>query len=122
MTELIAILILAVAVEAIVEFFVAPAVKPERVPVELPEDGSMQELVEPGVDWRSMGLRWSAAGIAVLLCILYQADVMTMIGLASPTPFVGNVVTGLLIGRGSNFINDFAGRWLGKPSVQALLQ
>lgn len=118
MTELITILILAVAVEAIVEFFVAPAVKPDKVPVE----GEQAPADAPGVDWRSMGLRWAAAGIAVLLCVLYQADVLVMVGLASPYPAVGYVVTGLLIGRGSNFINDFAGRWLSAPSVQALLK
>lgn len=119
MTELITILILAVAVEAIVEFFVAPAVKPDKEPVGVPVEPAP---VEPGVDWRSMGLRWASAAIAVLLCILYQADVLVMVGLASPYPLVGYVVTGLLIGRGSNFINDFAGRWLSAPSVQALLK
>jgi hypothetical protein len=114
MTELVGILILAVAVEAIVEFFIAPAVKPDKTPAVVPEEGAMQAVVEPGIDWRSMALRWSAAVIAVLLCIAYQADALDMAGLASPIPIVGQVVTGLLIGRGSNFINDFAGRWLGK--------
>lgn len=120
MTELITILILAVAVEAIVEFFIAPALKPDKVPA-VPVVVTAKAAT-PEIDWRSMGLRWASAAIAVLLCVLYQADVLVMVGLASPYPLVGYVVTGLLIGRGSNFINDFAGRWLSAPSVQALLK
>jgi hypothetical protein len=33
-------------------------------------------------------------------------------------PFVGEVATGLLIGRGSNFVNDFIERWV-RPTLKA---
>jgi hypothetical protein len=37
---------------------------------------------------------------------------LAMAGLVSPWPWVGNVVTGLIIGRGANFVHDLASRWL----------
>lgn len=102
MGTVVGILILAVIVEALVEYFVAPAVKPEG-----------NEPPDPaGVDWRSMGLRYSAAAIGVALCIVYRCDLLSMAGLHSPYPWVGWLVTGLLIGRGANFVNDFASTWL----------
>lgn len=103
MSPVVAILILAVVVEAIVEYFVKPAVKPDVEPA----------VAEAGrVDWRSLVLRYSAAVIAVGLCIVYACDLLTMAGLSSPYPVVGRIVTGLLIARGANFVNDFADTWL----------
>lgn len=106
MGTVVGILILAVIVEALVEYFVAPAVKPEG---NKPPDPAPQPA---GVDWRSMGLRYSAAAIGVALCIVYRCDLLSMAGLHSPYPWVGWLVTGLLIGRGANFVNDFASTWL----------
>lgn len=98
------ILLLAVVVEAIVEYFIKPAVKPN------PEAATMQP--EPAVDWRGMALRWVSALIGVGLCALYRADLLALLGLQCPLPVAGWVLTGLLIGRGSNFVNDFASRFL----------
>lgn len=90
------ILILATLAESLVEYLIAP------VADELGDD-------KP---WREIAMRYVAAAVGIALAILYQTDLLAMLGLASPWPWVGWVVTGLLIGRGSNFIHDFAGRWL----------
>jgi len=35
-----------------------------------------------------------------------------MLDLVSPWPWAGNIMTGLIIGRGANFVHDFASRSL----------
>jgi hypothetical protein len=51
--------------------------------------------------------------VRIALCILYRGDVPGMLGLVTSVPVVPYVITGLIIGRGSNFVHDFAKRWLG---------
>ena len=49
-----------------------------------------------------------ALGIAV--CIFYGCDLLAVIGLVSPVPYVGNVLTGIIIARGSNYLYDLIGK------------
>lgn len=102
------ILILATLTEAAVEYFIRPIVRREPKPI-IPNSDH--------VDFPGLFLRYSAAGIGIALAVLYQADILALVGLVSPVPFVGYIVTGLVIGRGSNFVNDFAGRWLSSASL-----
>jgi hypothetical protein len=60
--------------------------------------------------------QWLMAGVGILLCWICNADLSAMVGLVSPWPWVGNIVTGLIIGRGANFVHDFASRWLAPNS------
>ena len=105
--SVVAILVLSTIAEAIVEYFIAPLVKPPTPPE--PEDEGPE-----GLDWRSLVLRYSAAAIAIALCIVYKADVLALLGMTAGWPIVGQVVTGILVGRGSNYINDFADTWLSR--------
>lgn len=75
--------ILAVLVEGIVEYFIA-------------KEGAAQP-------W----LKYVAAAIGVFVCVAYKVDVLASLGAVSAFPFVGSVLTGLVIGRGSNYLNDF---------------
>src|SRR5262245_1653583 len=54
-------------------------------------------------------LSWAKlyAGMAagVVLCLLYNSDLMPLLGLPN-IPIAGSIITGLLIGRGSNIAND----------------
>jgi hypothetical protein len=59
-----------------------------------------------------MALRYVAALVGIALCVLYNADLLAMLDLVSPWPWVGNIVTGLIIGRGANSVHDFAFCWL----------
>jgi hypothetical protein len=78
------IFILAVLIEAIVEYFVV---------------GALGE--------RTYLIRYVAALIGIILCLVYNADLFRAAGILSTVPFVGNVLTGLIVSRGSNYLNDF---------------
>jgi hypothetical protein len=107
-----AILLLAWLTEAIVEYAARPWLKPAG-------------RTAPGE--KPLTLRYAAMGLGVLLAVAYQADLLALVGLISPiSPYVGYVVTGLVIGRGSNFLHDLADRWLAPlvpsaPTIDAAL-
>lgn len=42
----------------------------------------------------------------IVVAIAYKVDIVAMTGLQSPFPYVGEVVSGLILGRGSNYLND----------------
>jgi hypothetical protein len=50
---------------------------------------------------------YAAALLAVVVCVLYNADLLAALGLSAGVPYVGSVLTGVIIGRGSNYLNDF---------------
>lgn len=99
------IFLLAALVEALIEYLVAPWLKPEGQ-----RFSASAELI------REMLLRYSAAAVGVVLCIAYGVDILELAGLESGWPFIGPALTGLLIGRGANFVNDFVERWL-RPMI-----
>ena len=101
LTAITAILALATIAEALVEHLFAPIVdaRAETEPVD-------------AWNWRPIVLRYTSLFLSVLLAITYRADLLLLLNLTPPWPWVGWVITGLLIGRGSNFIHDFASRWL----------
>lgn len=45
--------------------------------------------------------------IGVLTAAAYQVDVFAMVGMKSVVPFLGSILTGILISRGSNYAFDF---------------
>lgn len=47
-----------------------------------------------------------AVVLGVLVAVGYDADLFALFGLASNIPFLGCVLTGVLIARGSNYIFD----------------
>lgn len=55
-------------------------------------------------------VRYVALGLGVVASIAYQVDIPALFGLVSPFPFVGYVFSGIIIGRGSNYVNDILGR------------
>ena len=107
LTTLSGILILATLVEALVEYLVKPLFGPPVVP---PEE-SIAELPDPVGD---LLIRYSAAAIGVLLCVAYRADLLVLANLHAPLPWIGFIITGLLIGRGANFVHDFTSRWFAR--------
>ena len=108
------ILVLAAITEGLVEYLIRPLVKPWR------RSASQAGSGEGGSEdptARDLVLRYAACLVGVALCIVYDADLLGLLGLLPPWPWVGPIITGLLIGRGSNFIHDFASRWLTKPPL-----
>jgi len=89
MTELTGIFLLAVFTEATAEYFVAP----------LLDKGGYSQYV-----------KYVAAAVGIALCAAYQVDILAMLaGMTAVHPIVGWVVSGLIVGRGSNFLNDLVG-------------
>ena len=56
-------------------------------------------------------LKYVSLAFGVVLAFVYQLDVVSLVagGLVPIYPFVGYVVTGVIIGRGSNYVNDLVG-------------
>ena len=98
------IFVLAFLAETLTEYFARPFIRPET----LPGNGhSERRWVIP-----AYVLRYLAALVGIALAIAYRADVLALFGLVAWTPWIGYVVTGLIIGRGANYLSDVVGRWL----------
>ena len=68
--------------------------------------------------WPGLGkvypLKYIAAGVGVTFAFAYGLDLIAaMLGVAPSPPWVGVMLTGLAIGRGANYVNDFAKTYLG---------
>jgi hypothetical protein len=120
-SALTAILLLSWLCEALVEYLARPLVRRELPVFPAPVNGEEGKVPEPKPDDTAKEavlrkppiLCYTAALLGVLLAIAYHADLLALVGLVSPvSPYVGYVVTGLVIGRGSNFLHDLADRWL----------
>jgi len=44
--------------------------------------------------------------VAVVLCLAYGVDFLASLGLTSAVPYVGEFITGVLLGRGASFVHD----------------
>ena len=60
-----------------------------------------------------------ALAIGIILAIGYDIDIPSMVGLVTDYGVLNNVVSGLIIGRGSNYVNDAISRIRGEftPAV-----
>lgn len=56
--------------------------------------------------WTSLGL---GLGLGVVVSLNYDLDFFTVLGLEGKVPIIGAVMTGLIVGRGSNFVSDLVG-------------
>lgn len=44
--------------------------------------------------------------ISILICTLANIDIFPIVGLNVCVPIVGSVLTGIIVSRGANFVND----------------
>lgn len=71
-------------------------------------------------------LCWQMAlsiGIGVFCAVVYQIDLFEMLGLEASLPYVGSVLTGVLISRGSNYLFDLIkqfGSIVNGPAAQTI--
>lgn len=57
-------------------------------------------------------LRHLSAALGVALCLIYRVDALALFfGLSPRLGFLGEVLTGLLLGRGANFLHDLYSRY-----------
>ena len=101
------IFLLAFLAETMTEYFFRPFLKPDTLPGAEPRDPTNGQRVIP-----SWALRYFAALVGVALAVAYRADALALFGLDAWTPWIGWIVTGLVVGRGSNYLHDLIDRWL----------
>lgn len=66
------------------------------------------QFVEGGI------IKYVALAVGVVLSVNFQADIFAeYFGLVSTIPYFGIVLTGMVLGRGANYLHDFARKYLG---------
>lgn len=96
MDKIALIIMLAVTVEALVEY------------------GKSFAQAITGGKYTAVVLQLCAAVVSVLLCVLSGADMYAALGVPFSLPAVGMVLTGIFASRGANFVSDLIGRLRGK--------
>lgn len=59
--------------------------------------------------WKDRKVNINTVGVLVLsiiVCILTKIDIFPIVGLSLSVPFVGSGLTGIIVSRGANFVND----------------
>ena len=59
-------------------------------------------FVDGKFQWQTI----TAIAAGILVSIAYQVDLFATAGLVSQIPYIGSILTGILISRGSNYIFD----------------
>lgn len=44
--------------------------------------------------------------VSILVCVLTTADIFPTVGLNITVPYVGSILTGIVVSRGANFVNE----------------
>ena len=44
--------------------------------------------------------------LSVLVCILARIDIFSIVKINLAVPFIGSALTGIIVSRGANFVND----------------
>jgi hypothetical protein len=61
-------------------------------------------------------LKQVSAVVGVVLCLTYRVDALSLLfGLSPRWELLGQVLTGLLLGRGANFVHDLYTRYGRRP-------
>jgi len=48
--------------------------------------------------------------LGIVIALAYAMDILSLFGVTSKVPYVGQILTGILLSRGSNYIFDFIKR------------
>ena len=60
--------------------------------------------------------------ISMLVCLLTEADIFPIVGLNITVPFVGSILTGIVVSRGANFVNDLFSKLKGGATMEPNLE
>ena len=95
MNGIILIIVMAIVVEAFIEYF-----------------KSIGKAVKEG-GWKTAATQLTAIALGVLLCFMVGGDLFVVVGIAFAWPWWGIVLTGIIISRGANYVSDFIKRLQG---------
>lgn len=71
---------------------------------------NIKTIWEDGININRIG----ALFLAILISILAKVDVFTMVGITLSFPMVSYILTGIVVSRGANFVNDLFGKLRGE--------
>lgn len=57
--------------------------------------------------WKTAVTQLAAIALGVLLCLVTGGDLFAVVGIAFMWPWLGVVLTGIIISRGANYVSDF---------------
>lgn len=66
-----------------------------------------------GGEWKTAVTQMVAIAVAVLLCVATGADLFAVVGIVFVWPWLGVLLTGIIISRGANYVSDFVKRLQG---------
>ena len=61
-------------------------------------------------EWKVAVTQLAAVVLGVLLCFMVNGDLFAVVGISFSWPWLGVFLTGILISRGANYVSDFAKR------------
>lgn len=44
--------------------------------------------------------------LGIIICVVFRIDIFPIVGLNAAIPFIGSILTGIIVSRGANFVND----------------
>ncbi|MBQ8338219.1 MAG: hypothetical protein IJY33_03660 [Oscillospiraceae bacterium] len=94
--EISAVLVMAVIIEAIIAYV-------------------KTWVVEKKIQWQQI----VAVFFGIVISFAYSLDIPALVGIESGIAYVGNVLTGILISRGSNYIHDLYKNIISKKGLSA---
>ena len=71
---------------------------------------NIKTIWEDGININRIG----ALFLAILISILAKVDVFAMVGITLAFPMVSYILTGIVVSRGANFVNDLFGKLRGE--------
>lgn len=71
---------------------------------------NIKTIWEDGININRIG----ALFLAILISILAKVDVFAMVGITLAFPMVSYILTGIVVSRGANFVNDLFGKIRGE--------
>ena len=86
MNEFFALVAAAVLIEAVVSF--------------------IDNIKEKNTEWKYWASLGIGLAVSILVSINYNIDVFELIGLEGSLPFVGQILTAVIVARGSNYVAD----------------
>ena len=67
--------------------------------------------------WQDKKFNVSMLGVlilSVIVCLLTRIDIFPIVGISMIIPYVGSILTGIIVARGANFVNDLFKKLNGK--------
>lgn len=59
--------------------------------------------------WKDKQLNVNMLGVLIIsitVCLLTKIDIFPIVGISMLVPYVGSILTGIIVSRGANFVND----------------